>query len=111
MNDEVNIEEQLQFSMTEFMSEQWLNYILIYVFLIYIYNKVFRARKLPVLKSLIVYAVIAVGAFVLLIFQIDAGLPILQSLSIAVAMMLIVRIRYFFVERAQKKSKREDERL
>lgn len=81
----------------------WITYILIFVFLVYIYNKVFRVRKLPILKNLIVYLLMGLGAFLLLIFQIDAGLPMVFSLAIAVALMLMVRIRYFVEERSKKK--------
>lgn len=72
----------------------WIYYVLIYILLIFIYNKVFRTRKLPILKSAIVYILIAIGSFMLLVFQIDAGLPIVYSLGVAVLLMLIVRIRY-----------------
>lgn len=92
------------FDFVSFMSEHWLSYILIFVFLVYIYNKVFRTRKLPILKDAIVYGTIAVGSFVLLIFQADAGLPILLSLGVAVGLMLIVRIRYYFTNRKKTSS-------
>jgi len=74
-------------------------YILIFVLVAYIYNKVFRVRRLPMLKELIVYALIAAGSFILLIFQIDANLPILQCLAIAVAMMAAYRIRVLYLKR------------
>jgi hypothetical protein len=60
----------------------------------FIYAKVFRTRRLPILKSLIVYVLIGIGSFVLLIFQADAGLPIVPSLSVAVLLMAMVKIRY-----------------
>lgn len=86
-----------------FAQHVWTTYILIYVFLIYIYNKVFRVRKLPLLKDLIIYVLIGVGAFMLLLFQVDLGLPIVISLGVALGLMLTVRIRYFLLERNQKK--------
>lgn len=82
----------------------WITYILIYVFLVYIYNKVFRVRKLPILKDAVIYLTIAVGAFVLLLFQLDLELPIVISLGVAVALMLTVRIRYWMLEREQRKN-------
>lgn len=95
-----------EFSFYEFFAEtdkfgiyNWIYYVLIYFFLIYIYNKVFRTRKLPILKNAVVYAIIAIGAFMLLIFQVDAGLPIVYSLGIAIVLMLTVRIRYYLAER------------
>lgn len=81
----------------------WVYFILIYMFLIFIYNKVFRTRRLPIIKNAIVYLLIAIGAFMLLIFQIDAGLPIVYSLGVAIFMMLLVRIRYFIEGRRKRK--------
>lgn len=107
-----NTEEQVeipQFILSDFMMEtgelfglevyHWLSYLLIFVFLTYIYNNVFRTRKLPLFKAAIVYLLLAIGAFLLLIFQVDAHLPIVYSLLIAVALMLTVRIRYWLQER------------
>lgn len=76
-----------------------ITFILIYVLLTYVYNKVFRTRKLPLLKDAIVYLLIGFGAFILLLFQHDLGLPIVQCLMVAVGLMLIVRIRYWIDER------------
>lgn len=105
--EEINWDE-VQFDFGAFMGEHWLSYILIFIFLVFIYNKVFRMRKLPLIKDLVIYASIAIGSFVLLIFQVDANLPIVLSLSVAVGLMLIVKIRYFFIERAEKKNQDQD---
>lgn len=70
----------------------WITYFLIYVLLVFIYNKVFRMQKLPILKELIIYLLMAFGSFILLIFQIDK-LPIVYSLFVAVVLILLVRIR------------------
>lgn len=80
----------------------WITYILIYILLVYIYNKVFRTRRLPILKAAVVYILMGVGALILLMFQVDLDLPILLCLLVAVALMFMVRIRYW-VERRQKK--------
>lgn len=87
-----------------FREHLYITYILIYIFVAYVYNKVFRTRKLPVLKSLIVYLLLGVGSFMLLIFQVDAGLPIIPSLAVAVFLMLLVRVRYFVENRRDRKS-------
>ena len=89
--------------MTEWFGEHpWITFLLIFILITYVYNKVFRTRKLPVLKSAIIYLLLALGSFMLLFFQI-AGLPIVPSLSVAVALMLMVRVRYFIQERSAKK--------
>lgn len=82
----------------------WVYFILIFALLIFIYNKVFRTRKLPILKSIILYVLLAIGAFMLLLFQVDAGLPIVYSLGVAVLLMLIVRIRKFIEARRAKRN-------
>lgn len=82
----------------------WITYILIFVFLVYIYNKVFRMRKLPLLKDAVIYLTIAVGAGILTLFQLDLELPIVISLGVAVALMLTVRIRYWMIERENRKN-------
>jgi hypothetical protein len=82
----------------------WITYILIFAFLVYIYNKVFRMRKLPPLKDAVIYLTIAVGAGILTLFQLDLELPIVISLGVAVALMLTVRIRYWMIERENRKN-------
>lgn len=79
-----------------------ITYFIIYAFLVYVYNNVFRVRKLPLLKDALIYLLVGVGAFVLLLFQHDLGLPIVYCLAVAVFLMLLVRVRYF-VERRNKR--------
>ena len=83
--------------MQEWLSEHMLvSYILILVFTIYIFNQVFRPQqKLPILKEVLVYILMAIGCFILLIFQVDK-LPILQCMAIAVLLMLMLRGRQFY---------------
>lgn len=81
----------------------WIIYALIFVFMTYIYNKVFRARKLPLLKDLIVYIMLALGSFLLLIFEADSSLPIVYCLTVAVGLMFTLRIRYFVTDLKKKK--------
>ena len=78
-----------------------ITYILIFICITFVYIKVFRVRKLPILKELIVYLMIAIGSVLLLIFQIDASLPILQSLLVAIGMMAIYRLRVAYLARTK----------
>lgn len=106
----MSLSEVLKELMTDtdrFGIPNWLYFIIIFALLIFIYNKVFRTRKLPIFKSIILYALLAIGAFMLLLFQVDAGLPIVFSLGVAVLLMLIVRIRKFIEARAAKRSDNE----
>jgi len=87
--------------MNEWLGEHLLiTYILIYTCLTYVYIKVFRARRLPILKEIIIYLLLGIGAFLLLVFQVDLGLPIVACLLFALSLLLIVRIRYFFLDRS-----------
>ncbi|WP_209974323.1 YlaH-like family protein [Paenibacillus eucommiae] len=83
-----------------------ITYILIFIFLSYVYNKVFRTRRLPVLKALLVYVLMGIGSLMLLFFQL-AGLPIILCLAIAIFLMLLVRVRYFIEKRSGRKSSSE----
>lgn len=88
--------------MTEwFRAHPLLTYVLLYIGLAFVYVKVFRARKLPILKELIIYLLIGVGALLLWLFQLDLQLPIMQSMAAALVLMLIVRVRMLFTNRAE----------
>lgn len=80
-----------------------ISYILIFVLVAFVYNKVFRAQqKLPLIKEIVLYVLMAIGSFLLLIFQIDK-LPIIQCLLVAVVLMMMVRIRYYVEGRRKRK--------
>jgi hypothetical protein len=78
-----------------FQSHPVLSYIIILCFTIYIFNAVFRVKRLPILKEILVHVVMAIGAFVLLVLQIDK-LPIIQCMAVAVAMMVMLRGRQMY---------------
>lgn len=65
-------------------------YAITTVLLMIVYNLGF-ARKLPVLKSIIVYIALAAGAFPLAFLGI--ALPVVESLLIATVVLTIVRLR------------------
>lgn len=90
------------FSSAWFAAHYWITFILIYIFIIYIYNKVFRVRQLPILKNAVVYLAAAGGAFILLYFQLMT-LPVIYCLAVVICMMLIVRVRYFITGLRKKK--------
>lgn len=82
----------------------WVTFLLIYVMLVFVYNKVFRTRRLPLLKDLLVYLLIGAGGLLLLVFQIDLGLPIVYCLAVAILLMFIVRIRMWVTKRGNKEA-------
>jgi hypothetical protein len=87
-----------------FSQHPWITFLIIYALITYVFNKVFRVRKLPILKDLIIYLLLGLGAIMLLVFQVGANLPIVYSLALAVSLMLIVRIRYWVNGRSRKSS-------
>lgn len=93
--------------------QQWfadnpvISYFLILGFTIYIFNAVFRRGRLPILKEVIVYLMMAVGCLLLLVLQIDK-LPIIQCMGVAVIMMLMVRLRQIYDSRRNRRSDEEN---
>jgi hypothetical protein len=80
-----------------------ISYVLILACTIYIFNAVFRPGRLPILKEIVVYLMMAAGCSVLLIMQIDR-LPILQCMAIAVVMMLMLRLRQLYDKRRNRRA-------
>lgn len=79
-------------------------YIVIFVLVAFVYNKVFRPQnKVPLWKEVILYILLALGSLILLVFQIDK-LPIIQCLLVAIGLMMMVRIRYFIEARNKRKN-------
>ncbi|WP_123039843.1 YlaH-like family protein [Cohnella candidum] len=81
-----------------FSEHPWISYVLILGFTIYIFNAVFRMGRLPILKEILVYLIMAIGCLVLLVLQIDK-LPIIQCMGVAVIMMLMLRLRQLYDKR------------
>lgn len=78
----------------------WANYLIILILTGVIYQTAF-ARSLPLLKSLIVYIVLAIGCYLLLIFDI-LGFPIIPSLFITIVLIVITRVRLSVTRRKQE---------
>jgi len=95
--------------------QQWLashplvSYVLIFALVTYVFNKVFRTQKLPIIKEILILLFIGLGSSILLILQIDK-LPIIQCLLVAIALMFTVRIRYFIEGQRKKRSQAEHAR-
>jgi len=90
-----------------FFEHVWATYAIIFILVAYVYNVVFKARKLPLLKNIVVYALMAAGTWLLVIFQMF-GLPIVLCLLVAVGLIWIVRIRYWLEVRRSRKAERKE---
>lgn len=84
-----------------------ISYLLILACTIYIFNAVFRSGKLPILKEILVYIVMAIGCLVLLLLQLDK-LPIIQCMAVAVAMMGLLRLRQLYDKRKKNRETTKD---
>jgi hypothetical protein len=78
----------------------WSLYLIILVLSIVIYKVAF-ARKLPLLKSLIVYFVLAVGCVLFWIMQL-AQFPMIQALLITVVLIVVTRLRLWYSKKQVK---------
>ncbi|HLQ71319.1 MAG TPA: YlaH-like family protein [Bacillota bacterium] len=78
----------------------WIFYVLNLIFGIIAYKFGF-AKKLPLLKSLIIYILLALGTFILTIFSI-MQFPMTESLIIISIVMGLYRYR-LYLERKNKK--------
>ena len=87
--------------------DHWIMYAIIFLLMVFVYNQIFRAGPLRLLKNLVLYALMAAGAFILLIFQVDANLPIMECLAIAAVLIVIVRIRNWFAAKKDSGGKRD----
>lgn len=90
-----------------FREHSFLTFVLLYISLVFVYAKVFRVRRLPILKEVVIYLLIGVGALILWMFQLDLQMPVVQSMAAALSLMLIVRIRMFFVNRSRPQGRTE----
>ncbi|WP_078554937.1 YlaH-like family protein [Bacillus alkalicellulosilyticus] len=68
----------------------WLLYAIVVITSIVVYNLGF-ARKLPILKSAVVYIALLVGCIPITIFAI--GMPVVESLLVAAAVLGLYRFR------------------
>jgi YlaH-like protein len=68
-----------------------MKYLLILVMSAIIYKVAF-ARPLPLLKNIVVYLALALGCYLLLIFQI-LRFPIIPALFITIILIVVARIR------------------
>lgn len=78
----------------------WSLYFIILVLSVAIYKVAF-ARKLPPLKSLVVYLVLAVGCILFWIMQL-AQFPMIQALLITVVLIVVTRLRLWYSKKQTK---------
>lgn len=80
-----------------FSEHPLVSYLLILGMTFFIFQNVFRPQqiRLPLLKAIFMYLTMIVGAAILLVLQIDK-LPIIQCMSVAIIMMVMLRARQIY---------------
>ncbi|GGA32296.1 hypothetical protein GCM10007416_01080 [Kroppenstedtia guangzhouensis] len=87
-------------ALTWLRSQPLISYLLILIMTAIVYKVAF-ARKLPILKTLLVYLVLALGCVMLWIMFI-LRFPIVQILGITLVMIALARIRVWMGNRKKE---------
>ncbi|MFD1426749.1 Ca2+/Na+ antiporter [Kroppenstedtia sanguinis] len=86
--------------LTWLRSQPLLSYLIILIMTAIVYKVAF-ARELPILKSVLVYLVLAVGCVMFWVMFI-LRFPIIQILGVTLIMILLARIRMWMGNREKK---------
>ncbi|EGK13080.1 YlaH-like family protein [Kroppenstedtia eburnea] len=86
--------------LTWLRSQPLISYLIILIMTAIVYKVAF-ARKLPILKTLLVYLVLAVGCVMLWVMFI-LRFPIIQILGITLLMIVLARIRMWMGNRKKE---------
>lgn len=76
--------------LTDVKTGTWLQFITLIILTVIVYKFGF-AKKLSILKNVVIYTCLVLGCFVLLIFS--YGLPIVEGLAVAALILIIYKIR------------------
>ncbi len=79
-----------------------LQYFFIVILSVIVYRLGF-AKKLPLLKNIIIYTCLVIGCLLLLIFS--YGLPIAEGLAVAAVILIIYKIRLHQSKKQQTEAK------
>ncbi|MEX2104085.1 MAG: YlaH-like family protein [Bacilli bacterium] len=78
-----------------------ISFFIIYIFTAIIYQLAF-ARRLPILKTMIIYVVLGVGCILFTVFH-GMGLPIIPALTIALTLIVVFRIKMYIDSRSSER--------
>ncbi len=88
--------------LTDAKTAVWLQYFFIVILSAIVYKLGF-AKKLPLLKNIVVYGCLSIGCFVMLIFS--YMLPIAEGLSAAALLLIIYKVRLHQTKKEQTEAK------
>ncbi|MBT2697682.1 MULTISPECIES: YlaH-like family protein [Bacillaceae] len=88
--------------LTDVKTAVWLQYLYIVILAAIVYKLGF-AKKLPLLKNIVIYICLLIGCFVMLIFS--YALPIAEGLAGAAVLLIIYKIRLHQTKKHQAEAK------
>ncbi len=88
--------------LTDVKTAVWLQYVYIVILAAVVYKLGF-AKKLPLLKNLVIYICLLIGCFVMLILS--YALPIAEGLAGAAVLLIIYKIRLHQTKKHQAEAK------
>lgn len=88
--------------LTDVKTAVWLQYLYIVLLSAIVYKLGF-AKKLPLLKNIVIYICLLIGCFVMLIFS--YALPIAEGLAGAALLLIIYKIRLHQTKKHQAEAK------
>jgi hypothetical protein len=88
--------------LTDVKTAVWLQYLYIVILSAIVYKLGF-AKKLPLLKNIVIYLCLFIGCFVMLIFS--YALPIAEGLAGAALLLIIYKIRLHQTKKQQTEAK------
>ncbi|MFK9092278.1 YlaH-like family protein [Bacillus salipaludis] len=88
--------------LTDVKTAVWLQYLYIVILSAIVYKLGF-AKKLPLLKNIVIYLCLLIGCFVMLIFS--YALPIAEGLAGAAILLIIYKIRLHQSKKQQTEAK------
>jgi uncharacterized membrane protein YcaP (DUF421 family) len=88
--------------LTDVKTAVWLQYVYIVILAAIVYKLGF-AKKLPLLKNILIYVCLLIGCFVMLIFS--YALPIAEGLAGAAVLLIIYKIRLHQTKKHQAEAK------
>ncbi|MBS4211994.1 MULTISPECIES: YlaH-like family protein [Neobacillus] len=88
--------------LTDVKTAVWLQFIYIVILAVVVY-KLGYAKKLPLLKNVVIYTCLVIGCLVLLILS--YALPVAEALAVSALILIIYKIRLHQSKKQQSEAK------
>lgn len=88
--------------LTDVKTAVWLQFIYIVILAVVVY-KLGYAKKLPLLKNVVIYTCLVIGCLVLLILS--YALPVAEALAVSALILIIYKVRLHQSKKQQSEAK------